>query len=817
MLSHPGRSINDLTIKTQLTLSIFAAILFVLGIATILSSYVQTKTIRNSIVDESRSAVGAMSQDFVRVVVFDRPDVAVDISNKLESFPHITNAIFYDEKQQALFAYNREAGDHVSYQPTESQAVLVEDDYVHVYEPIEVQGTKFGSVYFRLSTQRIKSEINEFYALVAVTIPVLLGISIFLVWRLQKVLSAPILHLAEVVEHIGDTYDYNVVLSSTGNREVAILYKGFNRMINRIDRANRQLESEKALLDTTLDSIVDGVITTDANGRITFMNPSAEAVTGYPESEAVGRPIGETLRLLDERTRERVDLDYEACLEKGDIKRSPGSLVLEQKGGTLIHLKYTMARLHSAEEARSGIVLAIQDISEARAMSQKLTHQASHDTLTDLLNRRGFEQCIAGHIETMGEQQRHCLMYVDVDQFKVINEDCGHVAGDALLKRLSLLLPSVTRESDVLARLGGDEFGVLLIDNCLSTAQRVAEKIRQVIQQEPFVWGEKKFSVTASIGMVEIDDSVLSHTELMRMADVACFTAKDLGRNRIHAYSEQDEELSKRDAQIRWVPKLNDALENDRIVLHAQRIQSLDAGLKQSKYEILVRMEDKSGQLVPPGLFIPSAERFGVMPRIDKYIIEHLFSNPLFKQHPAILERVQFSINLSGATLNDADFFEFLKDAFARHQISPPSICFEITETATIGNFTHAIEFISKVRRLGCEFSLDDFGSGLSSFAYLQNLPIDYLKIDGSFVRDIAENEVNRAFVQAINQIGKVMGIKTIAEFVEDGAILRTLGEIGIDFAQGYHVHKPAHIDRVLMDFLEKRPQVSKIFEAAGA
>jgi diguanylate cyclase (GGDEF)-like protein/PAS domain S-box-containing protein len=763
---------HSLTIKNQLTLIIFVAALIILGIATTLSAYVQTNTIRNSIVDESRSAVGAMSQDFIRAVVFDRPDVAVDISTKLEAFPHITNAIFFDENSEPLFAYNRKEGDYITYRPTQRQAIVFDDEYVHVYEPIEVQGSHFGSVYFRLSSHRIKQEIKNFYVLVGFITPILLGISFLIALRLQKLFSDPILHLSNVVEHIGDTQDYKVKLASSGKNEIASLYTGFNRMINRIDRANRQLEKEKNRLDVTLDSIVDGVITADVDGLITYMNPSAEDITGCREAEMLGKPIEEVFRIYNERTQQPVAIDYETCLHSGAITHSEGTQLLQHSDGKFLHITFTIAPLQSGEEIDSGIVLAIQNVSETEAMSRKLTHQAFHDGLTDLPNRHSFEQHTEEQIQALKPGHKHYLLHIDIDHAKVINDDCGNVAGDELIKRVASAISSNVAEKDLVARLGGDEFSVLLSDYTAVSALATAQNILRDIQEDTFVWKGKKFSISVSIGMAVIDGNIKAYGELMRMADVACCTAKDLGRSRIHSYVEQDEELARRNAQISWVSKLNQALEEDRILLHAQRIQSLDPAFPRCKYEILVRMQDPEGKMVPPGMFIPSAERYGIMPRLDKYIIERLLSNPIFKEHPGILQDTQFAINLSGASLNEPNFFDFLRDAIARHVIPPKSICLEVTETAAIGNLGNAIEFIEKTRRLGCQLALDDFGSGMSSFAYLQNLRVDYLKIDGSFVRDMVNNKVNYAFVQSINQIGKVMGIKTVAELVEDAEFL---------------------------------------------
>lgn len=420
----------------------------------------------------------------------------------------------------------------------------------------------------------------------------------------------------------------------------------------------------------------------------------------------------------------------------------------------------------------------------------KIAYHASHDPLTNLVNRLEFENRLKQALRTIASQGRqHVVMYLDLDQFKIVNDTCGHAAGDQLLRQVGALLKQQVREGDSLARLGGDEFGVLL-ENCpMQEAIRIADDLRHCIADFRFVSESKSFSIGVSIGVVHIADGMLSLTDVLSAADAACYMAKEKGRNRVQFYRPHDSEVSLRRGEMEWVSRLQKALQENRFVLYAQEIVSISGqSPRNSHHELLVRMIDEHGNAVPPMAFIPAAERYSMMPMIDQWVVHKAFSTISTLGSDC----GTFAINISGTSIGDERFLEFVREQFRRFVMPPRSICFEITETAAIANFDKAARFFGEMKSLGCLFSLDDFGAGMSSFGYLKHLPVDFIKIDGSFVKDVAHDAVDRATVRAINDVGHVMGKQTIGEFVNGELGLAALREIGVDFAQGNWISPPS-------------------------
>ena len=466
-----------------------------------------------------------------------------------------------------------------------------------------------------------------------------------------------------------------------------------------------------------------------------------------------------------------------------------------------------MARDHSQVALLSVLLLALggmlcigyfvyADVSRARALNHELAWQASHDALTGLINRRHFERKLGQALEdAQVDASRHALMFLDLDQFKVVNDTSGHTAGDELLRQLGALLKSQLRANDTLGRLGGDEFGVLVAHCDLPKAREIAEKLRQVVAGFRFSWGNRLFETGVSIGLVPIDAQSKSVAQLMSAADVACYAAKEGGRNRIHVLKASDGELGRRTSDLEWGTRIGDALREQRIFVEVQKAVALRPELAVTEYrEALLRMHDRDGTPVPTSALIQAAERYNLMPgRIDRFVVRTVCRLIAEGSLPADARRI-VALNLSGTSLGDEDFLRFVRNEIAASRIAPQVLCFEVTETAAINNLAHAIRFMNTLRGLGCRFALDDFGSGVSSFGYLKNLPVDFLKIDGEFVRNLANDPVDRAMVTAICGVGRAMGIPTVAEWVETDAVLRVVRELGVDYAQGYRVAHPERI-----------------------
>ena len=428
-----------------------------------------------------------------------------------------------------------------------------------------------------------------------------------------------------------------------------------------------------------------------------------------------------------------------------------------------------------------------------------LSYQANHDALTGLFNRREFESRLQRLLKvTHIEKTEHVMCYLDLDQFKIINDTCGHFAGDELLRQLCHVLQQTIRKHDTLARLGGDEFGVLMEDCSIEDAIRVAKNLCTQVEKYRFAWDNQYFSLGVSIGVVAINHLSTSSIELFQAADAACYAAKDAGRNQIHVYIEDDVETAKRHSEMQWIVKINKAIEEKRFMLYAQSIVSLKDNMSGYHYEILLRMVDENGKIIQPGSFLPAAERYNLMTKLDRLVIQMVID--FFREHPEQLHQLSLcSINLSGQSLTAPGFIDYILELFSNYNIPAEKICFEITETAAISNMAMASKFIHVMKEQGCYFALDDFGSGLSSFAYLKNLPVDYLKIDGMFVKDIVEDPIDYAMVKSIHEIGKVMNKKTIAEFVENTAIQEKLREIGVDYAQGYAISMPQPVEDFIL------------------
>jgi diguanylate cyclase (GGDEF)-like protein/PAS domain S-box-containing protein len=579
-------------------------------------------------------------------------------------------------------------------------------------------------------------------------------------------------------------------------------YEGTVSDITERKRAEQAMFAEKDRALVTLQSIGDAVISTNAGAQIDYLNPVAERLTGWTIEDARGRPIGEVLQLIDESTRRPVAYSLERVLSAGEISLPSDHDVLVNRRGEELAIQETATPIRNRDGAVVGAVIVFGDVTKERRLKRALSYQASHDALTGLINRREFD--VRLETAVTAAQRGECdyvLLYVDLDQFKVVNDTCGHTAGDRLLRDITSLLQTRVRASDTIARLGGDEFGILLERCSLEQAERVADSIRQAIHGYRFLWGANSLSVGASIGVVRIARDTTSSASVLSAADIACYAAKDGGRNRVQIY-ERDHGTN-RHREMQWVGRIARAVEEGRLELFAQRIVRIAPvpgdGVAPADdtpfFELMVRLRDEDGTLVPPNEFIPAAERYNVMVMVDRWVVSRavdLLTTCVHGGRPLPL----VAVNLSGTSINDEDFLEFVMARLSNEQVAR-ALCFEITETAAVASLTKATFFIRELRARGCRFSLDDFGSGVSSFMYLKTLPVDFLKIDGHFAEHVATDVVDRSMVEAITKIGRAMRVATIAEKVESAEVLQVLKQIGVDYIQGFHLAAPCAIEEV--------------------
>jgi diguanylate cyclase (GGDEF)-like protein/PAS domain S-box-containing protein len=571
-------------------------------------------------------------------------------------------------------------------------------------------------------------------------------------------------------------------------------YEGTLNDITERKRAEQAVFAEKERAEVTLQSIGDAVISTDALGRIDYMNPVAESLTGWSAAEGHGREIGKVLNLVTELDHEPLENPLLRALGRGEHRGDGGTAdhsVLITRAGQEIAIQESAAPICDRQGRMIGAVIVFHDVTKERRLKRALAYQASHDALTGLINRREFDNRLHAAVQNAQRGQgSYALLYIDLDQFKVVNDTCGHQAGDRLLRDVTGLLQTRVRASDTIARLGGDEFGVLLETCTLDQATRIAESARQCIRDYRFVWGASALSVGASIGVVEIRRETENTASVMSAADIACYAAKDGGRNRIHVYDAGG--ISSRHREMHWVARVTRAAEENRLELYFQPIAAIGSLSPPRFHELTVKLRGDDGQLVQPSEFIPAAERYNAMSIIDRWVVEKAVGLLRERQSRGV-PLPTLAVNVSGTSLNEQTFVDLALQVLADPLIAG-AICFEITETAAVTNLADAIHFMRELKTRGCKFALDDFGTGLSSFMYLKTLPVDYLKIDGQFIAQIAADPVDRSMVEAIGKVGRALGIATIAECVETAVVLEELKRLGVDFAQGYFIARPLPI-----------------------
>ncbi|HXY76039.1 MAG TPA: EAL domain-containing protein [Steroidobacteraceae bacterium] len=541
-----------------------------------------------------------------------------------------------------------------------------------------------------------------------------------------------------------------------------------------------------------LNSLAEAIVATDKDGRIAFMNPAAEQLTGAEAESATGKLLEEIVGLVDETDRRLLsDPVHQALTSGAPVNLSRRALLLARGTGNERSIELSASPIRNSAKEVVGAVVLLHDVTEVRGLARQMSYQATHDALTGLVNRREFERRLEEAIESgqRGDGQ-HVLCYLDLDHFKVVNDTSGHLAGDSMLREVAKLLREAVRDSDTVGRLGGDEFGTLLIGCPLEKARQIADDLTRAVGDHRFVWRDKIFNIGVSVGLVEISRESGTLEELLAAADTACYVAKKQGSGRVAVYSARDEALARHTGEIQWLQRLQGALKEDRFHLYHQVIVAAHGSNGGPAMEVLVRLQDESGQELPPAEFMRAAERYRLMGLVDRWVVQTTLA-ALGRGAIPVQSNRSVAINVSGQTLGDPQFLEFVVECLDATGVTPAQVCFEIAESAVIANLDHARRFVGVLHGMGCQFALDDFGSGVGSFSNLKTLPLDYLKIDGSFIRNLARDTVNQAMVTAMIKLARTLNFKVIAEQVEDAAAVDAARRIGVDYLQGYAIGRP--------------------------
>ena len=556
------------------------------------------------------------------------------------------------------------------------------------------------------------------------------------------------------------------------------------------------LSRSKRQAQYTLESISEGVITTDNDGRIDYMNQAAETLIGTNRDDAAGHRVGELFTLVDDADRRPLGDPVERCLAmRRRVNMGRRAVMVNADGDQEHSVEITASPVKGPGNSISGTVVVFHDVSELRGLTQKMSYQATHDPLTGLVNRREFERRLDEAMDSAhAEEAVHMVFYMDLDRFKAVNDTCGHLAGDNMLREVAALIKNEVRDSDFVGRLGGDEFGALLIGCPIEKARQIAADICNAVSDYRFVWKDKIFNIGISIGLVEISHASGTIQDVMGAADSACYMAKQQGRGQVHVYSARDEAVARERGDIQWLRQLQTALHEDGFELAVQSIIAMTGHAESGPaVEVLIRLADGRSQSPGSAEFLRSAERYQMMPQIDRWVINSTLA-AIANGEIKLSAKRSCGINLSSQTLGDEGFLSFVVESLDRSGVSPSAICFEVTETAILSNVQHAQRFIEVLHGIGCEFSLDDFGSGLGSFSSLKHLPIDYLKIDGTYTRNLQSDLVNQEMVAAMIKLARTMQFRVVAEQVEHQEDFDWLRNIGVDFVQGYFVEAPTRL-----------------------
>ncbi len=795
--------LRNLTIKQKLvSIQVFSSIAG-LVLATLLLVFFEISEFKQSSQDDLSAMAGLIGNRSTAALLFDDPKLAKENLATLEQMPEFQAACIYDAKGLVFTAVNilDSSGENACSKIYSGKKTYFEQINLHIYQPILLDSEVLGTVYIHANLENTFLRKLQSIVLLITVLFVSTVVTFMITTPLLSVIINPIQKLLVTVKNITNEKDYSQRAIKQNNDELGKLVDSFNDMVETVEHQNRALTVAKDHYQALYDDNPTMVFNLSAEGLILSVNSFGAKQLDLTSEELKNCSIFDFIHPEDQQAAKKI---FELCvsaphkIHKYEIRKVC-------RDGRIIWVRET-ARLIENEKQQNNFLLVCEDVTETRLLSEKIAYQASHDALTGLVNRSEFDSVIQSAVyEAIHEHKEHALCYMDLDQFKVVNDTSGHMAGDELLRQLGDILRHQIRKEDVLARLGGDELGVLMNHCSLNEAFKACEKLRNVIRDFQFAWEDRSFSIGVSIGISSINKSSGNAVDILKEADAACYAAKENGRNRVHVFRPDDEELASRQGEMRWVEKINHGIDQNRFILYGQKIVPISGVEEGLHFETLVRYRDEQGKTIPPGAFLPAAERYNLASHLDKWVITHLFK--WIAKHRAQLNELSLcSINLSGLSLSDERMLDFISDAFRLYSIPTDKICFEITETAAIGNLNYATKFINHLRDKGCSFSLDDFGSGLSSFAYLKNLPVDYLKIDGLFVKDILDDQVDLAMVRSINEVGQVMGKKTIAEFVESAELLQALKKLGVDYVQGYAIGKPKPITDINHDLDFSKP-----------
>ncbi len=787
------RFIRNLPINRKLLLILLFSSISSLLFAGVFLIVLEISEFQENTRDDISTLAQIIGNRSTAALMFGDKDLADENLAVFDNLPDVQSACLYDA-QGAVFVQLLKPDHKMRSCPLSIKAEITRFEKVnlHIVQPIVVDGAELGTVYIYADLTSAYWRKVRFSGLILMVLAGGVILSFFLSRPLLTLISSPIKKLVDKVKKISETKNYSLRAVKVNDDELGVLVDAFNGLIGTVEIQNLALTQAKDRYLALYDDNPTMVFNLEADGRILSVNRTGAGHLGLSVEKLQGCSIFDFVHKDDLPVMLGL---FERCLINPlQVYKQEIRQVCEN--GRVIWVRASAKSLEN-ENRQSSLLLVGEDITEARLLNEKIVYQASHDALTGLDNRSQFDNYIKQAVALAHKDgSDHALCYLDLDQFKVVNDTCGHVAGDELLRQLGELLRKHTRRHDFVARLGGDEFGILMNHCSLNEAFRACENLRDLVKDFRFAWEDRSFTIGVSIGIAAINSSSGNAVNLLKEADAACYAAKDKGRNRVHVFRPDDEELSIRHGEMQWVEKIQQGLEQNRFCLYGQPIVSIADHDEGMHFETLVRYRDDNGRIIPPGAFLPAAERYNLASALDRWVIGHLFEWIATK--PGFLDELSLcSVNLSGLSLSDESMLVFISEQFAKWAIPADKICFEVTETAAIANLSYATKFIGQLKERGCLFSLDDFGSGLSSFAYLKNLPVDFLKIDGLFVKDILDDKVDLAMVKSINEVGHVMNKKTIAEFVENEQIFNLLNVLGVDYAQGYGIGKPVPLDEL--------------------